>query len=95
MRVVLGWLAIVAVSLGLGVTLYATSLQGSTTGVPGSVIPPRPVPTVVERSAKAVHKSAKTKEAPRVAGSIQSPSRRDPQSQQQRYRVDDQPARYE
>ena len=60
-RVVLGWLAIVAVSLGLGVTLYATSLQGSTTGYQESVIPPRPVPTVVERSAKAVHKSAKTK----------------------------------
>jgi hypothetical protein len=60
-RVVLGWLAIVAVSLGLGVTLYATSLQGSTTGYQESVISPRPVPTVVKHRTKIVRKPAKTK----------------------------------
>lgn len=61
MRVVLGWLAIVAVSLGLGVTLYATSLQGSTTGYQESVVSPRPVPTVVKHRTKIVRKPAKTK----------------------------------
>jgi hypothetical protein len=60
-RVVLGWLAIVAVSLGLGVSLYATSLQGSTTGYQESVISPRPVPTVVKHRTKIVRKPAKTK----------------------------------
>ena len=87
MRVVLGWLAIVAVSLGLGVTLYATSLRDRTTGYQESVIPrPRPHGGGTQRQGRAHVRQ--DEEAPRAAGSGSSrPSPRDLHQAQQRYRV--------
>ena len=88
MRVVLGWLAIVAVSLGLGVTLYATSLRGSTTGYQESVIPralshggrnaaPRPCTSPPRRRGSTSRRLRSSRPSPVTCTT----------SQQQRYRV--------
>ena len=61
MRAFLAWTVAAAVSVLLGVALYSTSLQGSTTGYQEAVLSPRPVPTVVKTKTKVVRKPARTK----------------------------------
>lgn len=61
MRAFLAWTVAAAVSVLLGVALYSTSLQGSTTGYQEAVMSPQPVPTVVKTKTKIVRKPARTK----------------------------------
>jgi hypothetical protein len=61
MRAFLAWTVAAGLSALLGVALYTTSLQGSTTGYQEAVMSPRPVPTVVKTRTKIVRKPAKTK----------------------------------
>jgi hypothetical protein len=61
MKAFIVWTALGAVSVMLGMALYSTSLQGSTTGYRESDFTPRPAPTVVKTKTKIVRKPAKTK----------------------------------
>lgn len=59
MRNVLGWLSVVAASVGLGFVLYATSLHASPTTFEQSHVTPRPTPTVVKYRTKVVREPAR------------------------------------
>lgn len=61
MRAFVAWALMAAVSAGLGMTLYATSLAGSTTAFHEAPFTPGPTSTVVKTKTKIVRKPAKTK----------------------------------
>lgn len=59
MRTFIVWTVAVALSLVLGVALYATSLRGSNAGFQQTVVSPRPTATVVKTEKKIVRKPPK------------------------------------
>ena len=59
MRTFIVWTVAVALSLVLGVALYATSLRGSNAGFEQTLVSPRPTATVVKTQKKIVRKPPK------------------------------------
>ena len=65
-KVFLGWAAMVAVSVLLGLALYSTSLQGTGTGYTEVAVTPRPAQTVIKTKTKVVRKPPKVVYVPQA-----------------------------
>ncbi len=61
MKAFVGWVLAAALSVGLGLALYATSLRGATGGYQEAAATPRPTSTVIKTRTKVVRKPARTR----------------------------------